>query len=100
MAVANNVSPGMACKGGAHVKGGCGSCSPIAVNLQAKISRRGSTIYQATCDGESDCVFVGIKANPSGAVVARTVIVGGKAAPGYHTAKKIIKLITSIAAGG
>ena len=41
----------------------------------------------------------GIKADPSAPVVARTVIVGGKAAPGYHTAKKIIKLITSIAQG-
>lgn len=39
----------------------------------------------------------GMKADPKKAVVARTVIVGGKAAPGYHTAKKIIKLITSIA---
>ena len=44
------------------------------------------------------CLCVsGIKADPSAPVVARTVIVGGKAAPGYHTAKKIIKLITSIA---
>lgn len=38
-----------------------------------------------------------MKANPDTPFVARTVIVGGKAAPGYHTAKKIIKLITSIA---
>jgi len=30
--------------------------------------------------------------------VPRTVIVGGKAAPGYATAKRIIKLITSVAA--
>ena len=30
-------------------------------------------------------------------MVPRTVIVGGKAAPGYHTAKKIIKLVTSVA---
>jgi starch phosphorylase len=40
-----------------------------------------------------------MKANPSKPFVARTIIVGGKAAPGYHTAKKIIKLITSIADG-
>jgi len=44
-------------------------------------------------------VAAGIKADPSAPVVARTIIVGGKAAPGYHTAKKIIKLITSIAEG-
>lgn len=29
-------------------------------------------------------------------VVARTVLFGGKAAPGYTTAKQVIKLITSI----
>lgn len=40
-----------------------------------------------------------MKANPDKPFVARTIIVGGKAAPGYHTAKKIIKLITSIADG-
>lgn len=41
----------------------------------------------------------GMKENPATPFVARTIIVGGKAAPGYHTAKKIIKLITSIAQG-
>ena len=40
-----------------------------------------------------------MKADPKKAFVARTIIVGGKAAPGYHTAKQIIKLITSIANG-
>lgn len=40
-----------------------------------------------------------MKANPDKPFIARTIIVGGKAAPGYHTAKKIIKLITSIANG-
>ena len=40
-----------------------------------------------------------MKANPDKPFIARTIIVGGKAAPGYHTAKKIIKLITSIADG-
>ncbi|MDA8083200.1 MAG: glycogen/starch/alpha-glucan phosphorylase [Nitrospiraceae bacterium] len=38
-----------------------------------------------------------IKADPSADVVPRTVIFAGKAAPGYHTAKLIIKLINSIA---
>ena len=41
----------------------------------------------------------GMKASPDTPVVPRTVIVGGKAAPGYHIAKNIIKLITSIAEG-
>ncbi|XP_061649860.1 glycogen phosphorylase, liver form [Phyllopteryx taeniolatus] len=39
-----------------------------------------------------------IKKNPSTPFVPRTVIIGGKAAPGYHMAKMIIKLITSVAA--
>eukprot|EP00126_Sphaerothecum_destruens_P007208 Sdes_comp19741_c0_seq1m11732 len=38
-----------------------------------------------------------IKANPTGKFVPRTIMVGGKAAPGYHIAKLIIKLINSIA---
>ncbi|XP_061699453.1 glycogen phosphorylase, liver form [Syngnathoides biaculeatus] len=38
-----------------------------------------------------------IKKNPSAPFVPRTVIIGGKAAPGYHMAKMIIKLITSVA---
>uniref|UniRef100_A0A4W4GDP7 Alpha-1,4 glucan phosphorylase n=1 Tax=Electrophorus electricus TaxID=8005 RepID=A0A4W4GDP7_ELEEL len=38
-----------------------------------------------------------IKTNPAAPFVARTVIIGGKAAPGYHMAKMIIKLITSVA---
>ena len=41
----------------------------------------------------------GLKANPDLDVVPRTVIIGGKAAPGYHTAKLIIKLINCIAEG-
>ena len=32
-------------------------------------------------------------------VVPRTIIIGGKAAPGYHTAKLIIKLINCIGDG-
>jgi starch phosphorylase len=37
-----------------------------------------------------------IKANPKGNFVPRTIMVGGKAAPGYHTAKQIIKLIVAV----
>ncbi len=39
-----------------------------------------------------------IKANPDRSVVPRTIIFSGKAAPAYHRAKLIIKLINSIAA--
>lgn len=38
-----------------------------------------------------------IRANPGGDFVPRTVILGGKAAPGYKTAKLIIKLVNSVA---
>ena len=38
-----------------------------------------------------------IKANPEAGFVPRTVIFAGKAAPGYFTAKLIIKLINSVA---
>jgi starch phosphorylase len=38
-----------------------------------------------------------IRRNPTGPVPARTVIFGGKAAPGYRVAKLIIKLIHSVA---
>uniref|UniRef100_A0A0A9Y0L7 Alpha-1,4 glucan phosphorylase n=3 Tax=Lygus hesperus TaxID=30085 RepID=A0A0A9Y0L7_LYGHE len=37
-----------------------------------------------------------IKKNPKGNFVPRTVMIGGKAAPGYHTAKKIIKLVNMV----
>ncbi|XP_064359295.1 glycogen phosphorylase, muscle form [Dromaius novaehollandiae] len=37
-----------------------------------------------------------IKKEPNKPFVPRTVMIGGKAAPGYHMAKMIIKLITSI----
>ncbi|VEL11446.1 unnamed protein product [Protopolystoma xenopodis] len=37
-----------------------------------------------------------IKANPSYQVCPRTVMIGGKAAPGYHMAKLIIKLINNV----
>ncbi|XP_067410858.1 glycogen phosphorylase, liver form [Emydura macquarii macquarii] len=37
-----------------------------------------------------------IKRDPMKTFVPRTVIIGGKAAPGYHMAKMIIKLITSV----
>ncbi|KAH7730883.1 glycogen phosphorylase [Aphelenchoides avenae] len=38
-----------------------------------------------------------IKSDPSAKFVPRTVMFGGKAAPGYHMAKQIIKLINSVA---
>ncbi|KAH9375028.1 hypothetical protein HPB48_020269 [Haemaphysalis longicornis] len=37
-----------------------------------------------------------IKANPTAPFVPRTIMVGGKAAPGYHIAKQIIKLIIAV----
>ncbi|XP_032631437.1 glycogen phosphorylase, liver form isoform X2 [Chelonoidis abingdonii] len=37
-----------------------------------------------------------IKRNPMKPFVPRTVIIGGKAAPGYHMAKMIIRLITAV----
>lgn len=37
-----------------------------------------------------------LKANPSLAYVPRTVMIGGKAAPGYHIAKQIIRLACSV----
>uniref|UniRef100_A0A8C4YXY3 Alpha-1,4 glucan phosphorylase n=1 Tax=Gadus morhua TaxID=8049 RepID=A0A8C4YXY3_GADMO len=37
-----------------------------------------------------------IKKNPTAPFVPRTIIIGGKAAPGYHMAKMIIKLITAV----
>ncbi|KAG5857828.1 hypothetical protein ANANG_G00023530 [Anguilla anguilla] len=38
-----------------------------------------------------------IKKDPKAPFVPRTVIIGGKAAPGYHMAKMIIRLITAVA---
>ncbi|KAK8728909.1 hypothetical protein OTU49_008861 [Cherax quadricarinatus] len=38
-----------------------------------------------------------IKANPSANFVPRTVMIGRKAAPGYHAAKQIIRLICAVA---
>ena len=41
-------------------------------------------------------LYHGIKSNPAAAVQPRTFIFGGKAAPGYHLAKLMIKLITAV----
>lgn len=41
--------------------------------------------------------YMNIKKDPKAFVVPRTVIFGGKSAPGYHMAKLIIKLINSVA---
>jgi len=41
-------------------------------------------------------LYHGLKSNPGLAIVPRTFIFGGKAAPGYHLAKLMIKLITSV----
>jgi starch phosphorylase len=41
--------------------------------------------------------FQRIKADPSGPVTPRTVLMGGKAAPGYFRAKLIIKLFNAVA---
>lgn len=38
-----------------------------------------------------------IRRNPNAKTTPRVVMIGGKAAPGYHMAKKIIKLITNVA---
>nr|XP_022331555.1 glycogen phosphorylase, muscle form-like isoform X2 [Crassostrea virginica] len=38
-----------------------------------------------------------LKRDPNQAFVPRTIMIGGKAAPGYHMAKLIIKLINSVA---
>nr|CAD7199748.1 unnamed protein product [Timema douglasi] len=38
-----------------------------------------------------------IKKDPNANITPRTVMIGGKAAPGYYVAKKIIKLICSVA---
>ncbi|XP_071601228.1 glycogen phosphorylase, liver form [Heliangelus exortis] len=42
-------------------------------------------------------MFNRIRRDPSKVFVPRTVIIGGKAAPGYHMAKMIIKLINAVA---
>ena len=41
-------------------------------------------------------LYHGIKSNPASNVQPRTFIFGGKAAPGYHLAKLMIKLITAV----
>ena len=43
-------------------------------------------------------LYLRLKANPNETIQPRTFIFGGKAAPGYHMAKLIIKLINSVGA--
>jgi starch phosphorylase len=43
-------------------------------------------------------LYLKLKANPNMSIVPRTVVFGGKAAPAYHMAKLIIKLINSVGA--
>lgn len=43
-------------------------------------------------------LYLRLKANPNESIQPRTFIFGGKAAPGYHMAKLIIKLINSVGA--
>jgi starch phosphorylase len=43
------------------------------------------------------CLYNRMKADPGAGNVPRTVIFAGKAAPGYHMAKLIIRLITAVA---
>jgi starch phosphorylase len=43
-------------------------------------------------------LYLKLKANPNVQIQPRTVVFGGKAAPGYHMAKLIIKLINSVGA--
>jgi starch phosphorylase len=38
-----------------------------------------------------------IKSDPEAKICPRTIMFGGKAAPGYHIAKQIIRLITGVA---
>ncbi len=42
-------------------------------------------------------LYLRIKRNPDVSILPRTFLLGGKAAPAYHTAKQIIKLITAVA---
>uniref|UniRef100_A0A3Q1FTD3 Alpha-1,4 glucan phosphorylase n=1 Tax=Acanthochromis polyacanthus TaxID=80966 RepID=A0A3Q1FTD3_9TELE len=49
-------------------------------------------IQTESCELEQLC----IRKEPNKPWIPRTIMIGGKAAPGYHTAKMIIKLITSI----
>jgi len=43
-------------------------------------------------------LYLKLKADPHAAIQPRTVVFGGKAAPGYHLAKLIIKLVNSVGA--
>ncbi|EPY80883.1 glycogen phosphorylase, brain form [Camelus ferus] len=54
------------------------------------------TLYNRECPLHVVTLYDWIKKDPAQAVVPRTVMIGGKAAPGYHMAKMIIKLVTSI----
>src|SRR5258708_23120803 len=55
-----------------------------------------STLFPYTTLFRSVSLYRAIKSNPAIEVHPRTFIFGGKAAPGYHLAKLMIKLITAV----
>ncbi|MGH0185091.1 UNVERIFIED_CONTAM: hypothetical protein FKN15_016813 [Acipenser sinensis] len=84
-------------------------CNPGLAEIIAELCRPGDrivkfnsaflsagSVYKLTRGVEVLSLNHGIKKEPNKQFTPRTVMIGGKAAPGYHTAKMIIKLITAI----